>query len=159
MHFLYLQNINISILSDHGHTSYWEPGNTEDDLYREMFKRQYRKISLADIHSEYQVGEGEFGIVYKGEWTSTKGKTRTVALKTLKSTASNDEKVKLLQEAAIMGQFSHPHIVKLYGVVKESETVRHTCMWTIHLYPHNMYIYIQLYIRCKVHSLKWCLCM
>ena len=123
-HLLHLQNIS-NLSSDHGHTSYWEPGNTEDELYREMFKRQYRKISLADIHSEYQVGEGEFGIVYKGEWRFKKGKTRTVALKTLKSTASSSERVKLLQEAAIMGQFSHSHTVKLYGVVKESETVRH----------------------------------
>ena len=95
-----------------------------------MFKRQYCKISLADIHSDYQVGEGEFGIVYKGEWRFTKGKARTVALKTVKSTAPNDEKVKLLQEAAIMGQFSHPHVVKLYGVVKESETVRHAFTYT-----------------------------
>ena len=46
-----------------------------------------------------------------------------VAIKTLKEGASQEDKVKFLQEAAIMGQFSHPNIVQLYGVVMEGETV------------------------------------
>ena len=40
-----------------------------------------------------------------------------VAIKTLKAEASEEERVKFLQEAAIMGQFHHPNIVKLHGVV------------------------------------------
>ena len=83
----------------------------------------YSKISKEQISTEHQLGEGEFGVVYNGKWTSQSGNTQTVALKTLKSTASNDERVKLLQEAAIMGQFSHPHIAKLHGVVKDVKTV------------------------------------
>lgn len=46
-----------------------------------------------------------------------------VAIKTLKEGASQEDKVKFLQEAAIMGQFSHPNIVQLYGVVTEGEPV------------------------------------
>ena len=84
---------------------------------------QYAKIPPSAINKQQQLGEGEFGVVYKGQWKSTTGRTQTVALKTLKSTASNDERVKLLQEAAIMGQFTHPHIVTLYGVVKELHEV------------------------------------
>ena len=34
-----------------------------------------------------------------------------------------EEKVKFLQEAAIMGQFRHPNIVKLMGVVTVGEPV------------------------------------
>ena len=75
---------------------------------------------------EKQLGEGEFGVVYKGQWKSTTGRTQTVALKTLKSTASNNERVKLLQEAATIGQFNHPHIVKAYGVVKDMHFVSST---------------------------------
>ena len=48
-----------------------------------------------------------------------------VAIKTLKDDASEEEKVKFLQEAAIMGQFHHPNIVKLYGVVTIGEPVRY----------------------------------
>ena len=84
---------------------------------------QYAKISPSAVNKQQQLGEGEFGIVYKGQWKSKAGGMQTVALKTLKSTASNDERVKLLQEAAIMGQFTHPHIVTLYGVVKELDEV------------------------------------
>ena len=34
-----------------------------------------------------------------------------------------DESVKFLQEAAIMGQFRHPNIVRLHGVVTMGEPV------------------------------------
>ena len=45
-------------------------------------------------------------------------------MKTLKEGAGEGDKVKFLQEAAIMGQFSHPNVVKLYGVVTVGEPVR-----------------------------------
>ena len=44
-------------------------------------------------------------------------------MKTLKEGAGKGDKIKFLQEAAIMGQFFHPNIVKLYGVVTEGEFV------------------------------------
>ena len=50
-------------------------------------------------------------------------KSVAVALKTLRNDASEEEKVKFLQEAAIMGQFHHPNIVKLRGVVTVGEPV------------------------------------
>ena len=46
-----------------------------------------------------------------------------VALKTLKRLASEEEKVKFLQEAAINGQFHHPNVVKLHGVVTVGQPV------------------------------------
>ena len=46
-----------------------------------------------------------------------------VALKLLKEGASDIDKVKLLQEAAIMAQFTHPNVVSLYGVVSKTEPV------------------------------------
>ena len=39
-----------------------------------------------------------------------------VALKSLTRT-SGEDKVKFLQEAAIMAQFRHPNVIMLYGVV------------------------------------------
>ena len=44
-------------------------------------------------------------------------------MKTLHTDASQLDKVKLLQEAAIMGQFRHPNVVRLLGVVSEGDTV------------------------------------
>ena len=37
--------------------------------------------------------------------------------------SSEEDRVKFLQEAAIMGQFKHANIVTMYGVVKEGEPV------------------------------------
>ena len=69
-----------------------------------------------------QLGSGQFGQVCKGVW-SIAGATKELAIKTLKPGAPEGEKVKLLQEAAIMGQFSHANVVKLYGVVTVGEPV------------------------------------
>ena len=49
-----------------------------------------------------------------------------VALKLLKEGSSELDKVKFLQEAAIMAQFSHPNVVSLYGVVCKTEPVSMT---------------------------------
>ena len=46
-----------------------------------------------------------------------------VAVKTLHSGAKEEEKVKYLQEAAINGQFRHPNVVQLMGVVTVEEPV------------------------------------
>ena len=42
-----------------------------------------------------------------------------VAVKTLEGGASEEDRVKFLQEAAIMGQFDHPNIIKILGIVME----------------------------------------
>ena len=52
----------------------------------------------------------------KGLWHSPDG-PKDVAIKMLKDTAKEIERVKFLQEAAIMGQFHHPNVITLHGVV------------------------------------------
>ena len=63
-----------------------------------------------------QLGLGQFGTVHKGTWNTLRGPTE-IAVKTLNGSASQDEEVKFLQEAAINGQFHHPNVIKLCGVV------------------------------------------
>lgn len=71
-----------------------------------------------------QMGIGEFGETHQGEWVAPRSERRVeVAVKTLKEGASEQDKLKFLQEAVIIGQFSHPNIVKLYGMVTEGEPV------------------------------------
>ena len=60
--------------------------------------------------------------MHKGLW-SISGATEELAVKTMKVELPEEEKVRFLQEAAIMGQFSHPNVVKLYGVVTVGEPV------------------------------------
>ena len=45
-----------------------------------------------------------------------------VALKTLNNNSSQD-KIKLLQEAAIMVQFYHPNVLHLHGVARQAKSV------------------------------------
>ena len=70
-----------------------------------------------------QLGSGQFGVVYKGVWKSPSTGEVEVAVKTLKEGSGEEDRVKFLQEAAIMGQFKHPNVVTLYGVVSEGEPV------------------------------------
>ena len=72
-----------------------------------------------------QLGSGQFGEVCKALW-SISGATKELAIKTLRAELPEEEKVRFLQEAAIMGQFSHPNVVKLYGVVTVGDPVSTT---------------------------------
>ena len=68
------------------------------------------------------LGSGQFGSVEQGVWRNG-WKDIQVAVKLLKEGATEMDKVKFLQEAAIMAQFTHPNVVSLYGVVSKSEPV------------------------------------
>ena len=68
------------------------------------------------------LGSGQFGTVDRGVWQSPEGDI-PVAVKTLNPGVKEEDRVKFLQEAAIMGQFSHPNVVKLYGVVTTDQPV------------------------------------
>ena len=70
----------------------------------------------------HHLGSGQFGTVDKGVWSHPKG-TKEVAVKTLKESATETDRVKFLQEAAIMGQFRHPRVILLYGVAARGNTV------------------------------------
>ena len=54
---------------------------------------------------------------------SSAGEDVDVAVKMLKQGSDEQDRVKFLQEAAIMGQFKHPNVVTMYGVVTEGEPV------------------------------------
>ena len=46
-----------------------------------------------------------------------------VAVKTLKEGSGEEDRVKFLQEAAIMGQFKHPNVVEMYGMITMNQPV------------------------------------
>ena len=58
----------------------------------------------------------------KGVWLLPGG-SKDVAVKMLKEGSPEEDTVKFLQEAAIHGQFWHPNVVKLMGVVTVGEPV------------------------------------
>ena len=63
-------------------------------------------------------------MVYKGVWhPGCEGEGMEVAVKTLKEGSGEEDRVKFLQEAAIMGQFKHPNVVEMYGMVTQGSPV------------------------------------
>ena len=77
-----------------------------------------REISRSSVELLDELGRGAFGLVYKGimrEVASMPG--YLVAVKSLHSSAGGSDRQELLEEAAIMAQFSHKNVVSLVGVV------------------------------------------
>ena len=69
-----------------------------------------------------QIGVGAFSTVSKGTCTINDVECE-VAVKSLIQNSTQQDKIKMLQEAAILGQFKHPNIVKLFGVIKKGNSV------------------------------------
>ena len=74
-------------------------------------------MSFSDI-----LGSGAFGTVQRGVWSHSEGGSdqvveEEVAVKSMESGESEEERVKFLQEAIIMGQFNHPNIIAMLGII------------------------------------------
>uniref|UniRef100_A0A0N4SUP4 receptor protein-tyrosine kinase n=1 Tax=Mus musculus TaxID=10090 RepID=A0A0N4SUP4_MOUSE len=69
------------------------------------------------------IGEGEFGEVYRGALRLPSQDCKTVAIKTLKDTSPDGYWWNFLREATIMGQFNHPHILRLEGVITKRKPI------------------------------------
>ena len=60
--------------------------------------------------------------MFKGVLQSPEGEI-DVAVKTLKEGSGEEDRVKFLQEATIMGQFKHPNVVTMHGVITDGKPV------------------------------------
>lgn len=58
----------------------------------------------------------------RGVWHTDQGDLN-IAIKILNPQSEEHDRVRFLQEAAIAGQFQHPNIVRLHGVVTVDEPV------------------------------------
>lgn len=66
---------------------------------------------------------GEFGEVCSGNLRLPGKREILVAIKTLKAGYTERQRRDFLSEASIMGQFDHPNIIRLEGVVTKSRPV------------------------------------
>ena len=69
-----------------------------------------------------ELGSGEFGVVRRGVW-SVGGEEREVAVKSLADGSTEEKRIQFLQEAAIMGQFKHPNVISLHGILLDCSPV------------------------------------
>lgn len=69
-----------------------------------------------------ELGTGEFGVVQQGVWTND-GERIQVAIKCLSRERMQNNPIEFLKEAAIMHSIDHEHIVRLYGVVLDTNAL------------------------------------
>ena len=75
------------------------------------------------LHSVQSLSRsGQFSAVSKAVWKNGEHRYQ-VAIKSATVQTQVKEHTLMLQEAAIMGQFIHPNIVSIYGVVNERHSV------------------------------------
>ncbi|GAA6221959.1 ephrin type-A receptor 2-like [Lates japonicus] len=75
------------------------------------------EIDPSAVNKQKVIGVGEFGEVFRGVMKTPLQGEVAVAIKTLKPGYSEKQRQDFLSEASIMGQFSHPNIIRLEGVV------------------------------------------
>ncbi|XP_027626465.1 ephrin type-A receptor 8, partial [Tupaia chinensis] len=89
--------------------TYEEPGRAGRSFTRE--------IEASRIHIEKIIGSGESGEVCYGRLRVPGQRDVPVAIKALKAGYTERQRRDFLSEASIMGQFDHPNIIRLEGVV------------------------------------------
>ncbi|XP_053562016.1 ephrin type-A receptor 6 [Bombina bombina] len=104
-----------------GVKTYIDPDTYEDpSLAVHEFAKE---IDPSRIRIERVIGAGEFGEVCSGRLKTPTKKEIPVAIKTLKGGYMDRQRRDFLREASIMGQFDHPNIIRLEGVVTKSRPV------------------------------------
>ncbi|NXG89077.1 EPHB5 protein, partial [Stercorarius parasiticus] len=101
---------------------YIDPSTYEDP--NEAIREFAKEIDVSFIKIEEVIGSGrEFGEVCFGRLKHPGKREYTVAIKTLKSGYTDEQRREFLSEASIMGQFEHPNVIHLEGVVTKSRPV------------------------------------
>ncbi|XP_040182930.1 ephrin type-B receptor 2 isoform X5 [Rana temporaria] len=100
---------------------YIDPFTYEDP--NEAVREFAKEIEISCVKIEQVIGAGEFGEVCSGHLKLPGKREMFVAIKTLKSGYTEKQRRDFLSEASIMGQFDHPNVIHLEGVVTKSAPV------------------------------------
>nr|XP_029731504.1 insulin-like receptor isoform X2 [Aedes albopictus] len=88
-----------------------------------MYKVDDWEVERHHIIQLEELGQGSFGMVYKGILTQLRGEkcNQPCAIKTVNESATAREKDSFLLEASVMKQFNTHHVVRLLGVVSQGD--------------------------------------
>ncbi|XP_033985066.1 ephrin type-B receptor 2 isoform X2 [Trematomus bernacchii] len=100
---------------------YIDPFTYEDP--NEAVREFAKEIDMSCVKIEQVIGAGEFGEVCSGNLRQPGKREILVAIKALKAGYTERQRRDFLSEASIMGQFDHPNIIHLEGVVTKSTPV------------------------------------
>uniref|UniRef100_A0A8C4D8Z2 Ephrin type-B receptor 3 n=1 Tax=Dicentrarchus labrax TaxID=13489 RepID=A0A8C4D8Z2_DICLA len=111
-------SVTFSLSVSPGVKVYIDPFTYEDpnDAVHEFAK----EIDISCVKIEEVIGAGEFGEVCRGRLKQAGRREMVVAIKTLKAGYTERQRRDFLAEASIMGQFDHPNVIRLEGVLTRS---------------------------------------
>lgn len=109
---------NGQYLMGQGVKVYIDPFTYEDP--NEAVREFAKEIEVSCVKIEEVIGAGEFGEVCRGRLRVPGKKENYVAIKTLKGGYTDKQRRDFLSEASIMGQFHHPNIIHLEGIITAS---------------------------------------
>ncbi|XP_010868768.1 ephrin type-B receptor 4a isoform X1 [Esox lucius] len=113
-----LSDKNGQYLLGQGVKVYIDPFTYEDP--NEAVREFAKEIDVSFVKIEEVIGAGEFGEVCRGRLKVPGKKENYVAIKTLKGGFTDKQRRDFLSEASIMGQFQHPNIIHLEGIITAS---------------------------------------
>ncbi|XP_077062821.1 ephrin type-B receptor 4a isoform X2 [Siphateles boraxobius] len=113
-----LSDKNGQYLMGQGVKVYIDPFTYEDP--NEAVREFAKEIDVSFVKIEEVIGAGEFGEVCRGRLRIPGKKENYVAIKTLKGGYTDKQRRDFLSEASIMGQFQHPNIIHLEGIITAS---------------------------------------
>ncbi|XP_061595652.1 ephrin type-B receptor 4a-like [Cololabis saira] len=113
-----LSDKNSQYLAGQGVKVYIDPFTYEDP--NEAVREFAKEIDVSFVKIEEVIGAGEFGEVCRGRLKIPGKKENYVAIKTLKGGYTEKQRRDFLSEASIMGQFQHPNIIHLEGIITAS---------------------------------------
>ncbi|XP_052345117.1 ephrin type-B receptor 5-like isoform X2 [Oncorhynchus keta] len=101
---------------------YVDPSTYEDPS--EAVKEFAREIDPSHLKIEEVIGAAQFGEVSRGRYRPLGRREVLVAVKTLRWGVTDREKAVFMTEAGVLGQFDHPNVLKLEGVVTHNPPER-----------------------------------
>ncbi|CAH3104281.1 unnamed protein product [Pocillopora meandrina] len=116
------RDVNIISYQDSGMDSDKDSDEIQTSLFTEIEESEKNQGTLEVL--DEVLGEGEYGIVYKGRYGGRNGSITDVAVKKLKGNACTLGKAALLNEIRTLKQAGrHPNIVNLIGTWIQGETI------------------------------------